>query len=299
MALLAEALSHFRGLSLPLSRDQLFLLLAAFNQVFIALDIYLAHSINGTLKANEWIPIVYGGLAGGALLLAGLIALRNRQLASRLATLAFLVGIVIGVLGAYFHLDRTILLDGRLFSDYAVSTLIWAPPVIGPLFFILICVLGISAAWVEEPVDSGRLRLPGERTVQMPYSKTRAYMIITAIFILATLISSVLDHARFRFDNVWVWLPVAAALFGFTTSLFLGVIQQPSRGDVTAHAVAMLLLVAVGVHGLVLHTEASLTTEGVIVVERFLRGSPLLAPLLFCNVGVMGLLALLDPRESI
>jgi len=34
------------------------------------------------------------------------------------------------------------------------------------------------------------------------------------------------------------------------------------------------------------------------VVERFLRGSPLLAPLLFANVGLMGLLALLDPNEG-
>ncbi len=298
MFLLAEAMPRFRRMSLPLSRDQLFLLLAAFNQVFIALDIYLAHSINGTLKVNEWIPIIYGGLAGVALLLAGLIALGNRPLAARLATLVFLVGIVIGALGAYFHLNRTVLLGSGLFSGEAVSILIWSPPVIGPLFFILISALGISAAWVEAPVDSGCLRLPGGRIVQMPYSKTRAYMLITAVFILATLISSVLDHARFHFDNVWVWLPVAAALFGFTTSLFIGIVKTPSRGDITAHAVAMLLLTATGTVGFVLHSEASLTSAGLIVAERFLRGSPLLAPLLFCNVGLMGLLALLDPREG-
>ena len=297
MHLLAEAAPRLRQIRLPLSRDQSFLLLAAFNQIFIAVDIYLAHNISGAIVANEWIPIVYGGLAGIALLLAGLIALHNRPLATRLANLVFLLGVAVGLLGAYFHLDRTVLLDSGLLSLEAVNALIWAPPVIGPLFFILISILGISAAWAEAPVDSGRLRLFGERHVQMPYSKTRAYMLITAIFILATLISSVLDHARIRFDNVWVWLPVAAALFGFTTSLCLGILRRPNPGDVVVHSVAMLLLILVGIVGFVLHAESSLTTSGLVVVERFLRGSPILAPLLFCNVGLMGLLALLDPRE--
>ena len=297
MYLLAEAAPRLRHIRLPLSRDQLFLLLAAFNQLFIAGDIYLAHSINGTIKPNEWIPIVYGVLAGIALLGAGAIALHDRPRATRLANLVFIIGIAVGLLGAWFHLNRTVLLDSGLLSLEAVGALIWAPPVIGPLFFILISILGISAAWVEAPVDSGRLRLFGERQVQMPYSKTRAYMLITAIFILATLISSILDHARIRFDNVWVWLPVSAALFGFTTSLFIGILQRPNSGDIVVHAVAMLLLILVGIVGFFLHGESSLTASGAIVVERFLRGSPILAPLLFCNIGVIGLLALLDPRE--
>lgn len=298
MALLGVIWPRFRHNRLPLSRDQFFLLLAAFNQIFIALDIYLAHSINGTLKSNEWIPIAYGAAAGVVLLAAGVVALRQRMLATRLANFVFIVGIVVGLLGAWFHLNRTVLLDSGLVSLEAVSTLIWAPPVIGPLFFILISVLGISAAWVETPVNSGRLRLSSARYIQMPYSKTRAYMLITAIFILATLISSVLDHARLEFDNPWVWLPVAAALFGFTTALFIGIVKAPSNGDIATHTFAMILLIATGVAGFVLHADASLATGGQVVIERFLRGSPALAPLLFCNVGVMGLLALLGPHES-
>ena len=297
MYLLAEVLPGVRRIRLPLSRDQLFLLLAAFNQLFIALDIFLAHSVDGTIKPNEWIPIVYGGLAGMALLAAGIIALRNRPLATLVANVVFAVGIIIGVLGAWFHLRRTVLLDDGLVSLEAVGALIWAPPVIGPLFFILISILGISAAWIEAPVDSGRLQLGRGRYIQMPYSKTRAFMLITAIFILATLLSSVLDHARIRFDNVWVWLPVAVALFGCTTCLFLGIVKQPNRGDIATHFAAMLLIILVGVIGFILHGETSLTASGTVVIERFLRGSPLLAPLQFCNVGLMGLLAMFDSRE--
>ncbi|MCY4466140.1 MAG: hypothetical protein OXE46_11450 [Chloroflexi bacterium] len=298
MAYLAMIIPRWRHIRLPMSRDQIFLLLVAFNHIFIAADIYLAHSISGGMKAAEQIPIVFGLGAGSLLLLAGVMANRNRPAATVLANLVFIVTIVIGVSGAYLHLNRTVLLDIGLVSLEAVHILVWSPPVIGPMFFVLIGVLGISAAWIETPPDSGRLQLIGERRVQMPYSKTRAYMLITAIFILATLISSVLDHARFRFDSVWVWLPVAVALFGLTTSLFLGLIKEPNAGDVMAHAVTMLMLIVVGVIGLILHTEASLTTSGQIVVERFLRGSPVLAPLLFCNVGLMGLVTLLDPREG-
>ncbi len=298
MAYLALALPRFRHLRTPISRDQAFLLLAAFNQFFIAVDIYLAHNISGGIKPAEWIPIISGFVCGAILLVAGAIAVKNRDLASALANLVFALSIGIGLLGAYFHLNRTVLLSEGLISLGAVATLIWAPPVIGPLFFVLIGLLGISAAWIEKPADSGRLQLLRGRTVQMPYSKTRAYLLIVAIFILATLISSVLDHARFGFDNAWVWLPVTAALFGFSTALYLGIVSRPNPGDIAAHGAAMLLLIAVGVIGFVLHSESSLTSAGVIVIERFLRGSPLLAPLLFCNVGLMGLLALLAPGEN-
>ena len=298
MYLLAEVLPCLRRIRLPLSRDQCFLLLAAFNQLFIALDIFLAHGVDGTIKPNESIPIVYGGLAGIALLSAGAIALRNRPVATLFANAVFAVGIVIGLLGAWLHLRRTVLLDSGLFSLETVSALIWAPPVIGPLFFILISVLGISAAWIESPVDSGILRLSRGRQIQMPYSKTRAYMLITAIFILATLLSSALDHARVRFDNPWVWLPVAVALFGCVACLFMGIVKRPNRGDITVHLTAMLLIVLTGLIGFVLHGETSLTASGAVVIERFLRGSPLLAPLQFCNVGLMGMLATLDPQEQ-
>ena len=46
-----------------------------------------------------------------------------------------------------------------------------------------------------------------------------------------------------------------------------------------------------------LHIEANLTTGGIVVTERFIRGAPFLAPLLFSNMGVLGLIVLLDPTE--
>jgi hypothetical protein len=280
---------------LPLSRDQLMLLMAAINEIFLSVDIYLAHNINGTLTRNEWIPIIFGAVAGVLLLLAGLIAFRNRPLASTFATLVFLGSIIVGGLGIYFHLSRTLLLEG--IGRPVVDALVWAPPFLGPLFFALVGFLGISAAWVEDPPDSGRLLLPGNRAVQMPYSKTRAYFLIVSLFILGTTISSVLDHARINLENMWVWLPTIMGICGVAVAVTLCVIARPSHGDITVYAATMVLLILIGLVGFALHIHTSLIPRGTIVVERFIRGSPLLAPLVFANVGLLGLLVLLDPRE--
>ena len=282
---------------LPLSRDQLMLLLAATNEIFLGIDIYLAHSISGTIVPNEWIPIIFGPIAGGLLLLAGLIALRQRPLATVIATLVLVGSIIVGLMGAYFHLVRAILPTAPVGERVTVDLLVWAPPILGPLMFALVGILGISAAWVEDPPDSGQLALLGEYRLQLPYSKTRAYFFMVSMGALATVISSVLDHARTNFDNPWLWLPTAAGVFATVAAAVLGAVDKPSRGDLFTYIGAMLLLMLVGLIGLILHVEANLLARGTFVGERFIRGAPFLAPLLFANIGMLGLLVLLDPVE--
>jgi hypothetical protein len=282
---------------LPLSRDQLMLLMAAINEIFLALDIYLAHSISGTIRPNEWIPIIFGPIAGGLLLLAGLIALRQRPLASMVASGVFVASIAVGLLGAYFHVVRAILPSGPPGQRVTIDLLVWAPPILGPLTFALVGLWGISAAWIEDPPDSGVLALLGGRRLRLPYSKTRAYFFMIGLGTLATVISSVLDHARTGFVNSWLWIPTAAGVFGTVVAVTLGAIERPTRADLIIYTGTMLLLIAVGVVGAVLHIGDNLTSRGVFVVERFIRGAPVLAPLLFADMGTLGLIILLDPVE--
>jgi hypothetical protein len=300
MSYLTVVLPATRGIvnRLPITRDQAMLLLAAITELFLGIDIYFAHSISGTIKSTEWIPIVFGVVAGIILLLAGLLAFRNRPLATVLANIVFLGSIIVGLMGAYFHLVRANLIGGGTPISETVSVLIWAPPFLGPLFFALNGVLGISAAWIEEPVDSGRLRLLGNAHVQMPYSKTRAYFFIVSIGLLATTISSVLDHARINLENPWVWIPTVAGIFAIVVSASLGFIFRPSRNDLIIYAVTMALMCLVGVVGFILHVNTNLIANGSILIERFVRGSPFLAPLVFANWGLIGLVALLNPVEE-
>jgi hypothetical protein len=150
---------------LPLTRDQCMLLLMAVNMLFLGVDTYLAHSMTGTIRGYEWIPIVFSPAAGIVLLVAGAIALRRRPAANLLACLVFAASLLVGALGTYFHLHRA-LIPGLLAGEQ-VSLLVWAPPALGPLAFCLTGLLGLSAVWPEDPVDSGRLRLLGKGAVQL------------------------------------------------------------------------------------------------------------------------------------
>lgn len=282
---------------LPLSRDQLMMLMVAINEIFLGIDTYLAHSANGTIRPNEWIPIIFGLLAGGLLLLCGLIALRWRTLASITATITLLASIVVGVLGAYFHLVYGLLPTAPVGERITILLLVFAPPILGPIVFAIVGVLGISAAWLEDPPNSGTLFLSRNWRIRLPYGKTQAYFYIVGMALLATLISSTLDHARLNFDNPWLWGPIAVGIFGTTVTVALGSIDKPTRADFITYTAAMVLLIVVGVIGAVLHVESELVQGSLIVKERLLRGAPVLGPLLFCNVGIFGFLVLLDPVE--
>jgi hypothetical protein len=281
----------------PLSRDQLMLLMAAINEIFLGIDIYLAHSISGTIVPNEWIPIIFGPIAGVLLLLAGLIALRQRPLATVIATGVFVGSIGVGLLGAYFHVLRAILPAAPVGQQVSIPLLVWAPPILGPLTFSLVGLLGLSAAWIEDPPDSGDLVLLGGYRLQLPYSKTRAYFFMVGLGTLATVVSSVLDHARTGFEVPSLWAPTAIGVFGTVVAVMLGALDRPRRADLIIYTVTMFLLIGVGVVGSALHVNANLIAGGTLVDERFIRGAPFLAPLLFSNMGTLGLIALLDPVE--
>ncbi len=296
MGRLAEVFPFLNKVRLPLDRDQVVLLLTAFMLFMLGVDTFLAHSISGTIRPGEWIPILFGPAAGALLGLAGLIALRRRTAANIFASIVFLASLAVGALGTYFHLARAVIPAAPAGQQFTTAVLLYAPPVLGPLTFALVAVLGISAAWQEEKVDSGRLRLFGGLRLNMPLSKTRAYFLLVAVFTLATLISSVIDHARTNFVNPWLWLPTFAGAFATLAALFTGVIMKPTRGDLAVYTAAMLLMMAVGAVGAGLHVLANRTGQGALIIERMIRGAPVLAPLLFANMGLLGLIVLLDPR---
>ncbi len=296
---LATVFPVIKRVRLPFTRDQLVLVMMAVNLFFLSVDIYLAHSISGTIVPNEWIPIIFGVVGAVLLVLAGLIALRNRPLATIIATVTLLISIVVGLLGAYFHWIRGILPTGPVGQRVTLDLLVWAPPIFGPLMYSFVGIFGLSAAWVEDPPDSGILVMMGGRRLQLPYPKTQAYFYIIGMAALATVASSVLDHARLNFADPWLWVPTLIGVFGSVVAVVLGALDRPTRADLITYIFAMLLLIVVGVVGAVLHIEGNLTSQGDVVIERFIRGAPFLAPLLFANVGTLGLIVLLDPREEI
>ena len=78
----------------------------------------------------------------------------------------------------------------------------------------------------------------------------------------------------------------------------MGAYVRVDRGDLFTYLVAMGLMVLVGLIGAVLHVLHDLTGHGVLLVERAIRGAPLMAPLLFANMGVLGVMLLLHPKPN-
>ena len=295
---LATVFPIIKRVRIPITRDQAMLLMLALNELLLGVETYLAHSISGTIMPKEWIPIIFGPVAGILLFLAGLLATRKRTLAAVIATVIYLASLVVGLLGAYFHIIRAVLPFAPLGEMISVPLFVWAPPILGPLTFALVGLMGISAVWLEDPPDSGRLNLLGGRKLQLPFSKTNAFFFMVGLGILATVISSVLDHARTNFENPWLWLPTGLGIFGTIVAVVLGAIEKPRRSDLITYVVAMVLLILVGMLGVILHIQRNLAMENAIVVERFIRGAPFLAPMLFADMGALGLVILLDPNEK-
>jgi hypothetical protein len=295
---LATVFPAVRRVRIPITRDQAMLLLLAFNELLLGVETFLAHSTSGTIVPKEWIPIIFGPTAGICLFLAGVIAIRKRSLATVIATVVYLASIVVGLLGIYFHLMRAVLPNAPLGERVSVPLFVWAPPILGPLTFALVGLMGISAVWMEQPPDSGILTLLGGRRLRMPFSKTSAFFFMVGLGTLATVISSVLDHARTNFENPWLWLPIGIGIFGTVVALVIGTLTTPRRSDLVVYVGAMGLLVLVGMTGVALHILHNLSQENAIVVERFLRGAPFLAPMLFSDMGALGLVILLDPKEK-
>ena len=295
---LATVFPFVKRLRIPITRDQAMLLMLALNELLLGLETYLAHSISGTIMPREWIPIIFGPVAGILLFLAGMLAIRKRSLAAVTASLIFLASLVVGLLGAAFHIQRAILPFAPLGEVVSVPLVVWAPPILGPLTFALVGLMGLSAVWQEEPADSGTLRLLRGRILRMPYAKTNAFFFMVALGTLATVISSVLDHARTNFENPWLWLPIGIGIFATVVAFILGALNSPRRVDLVTYIVAMLLLVLVGMLGVALHVLRNLALENAVVIERFIRGAPFLAPMLFADMGALGLVVLLDPTET-
>ena len=295
---LATIFPKIERIRIPVTRDQAMLLMLALNEFLLGLETYLAHSISGTIMPKEWIPIIFGPVAGLLLVAVGLLCTRKRALANGIGTLIYFASIAVGLLGISFHLMRAVLPYAPVGERISIVLFVWAPPILAPLTFTLVGLMGISAIWTEQPVDSGRMNLLAGRKLSLPFSKTRAFFFMVGLGILATVISSVLDHARTNFENPWLWLPTAIGVFGTFVTILLGILDSPRRGDLLTYLTAMLLLLAVGMIGVVLHILRNLGLDHVIVVERFIRGAPFLAPMLFSDMGALGLLILLDPREK-
>jgi|GEM_PF-215533 len=285
---------------LPLSRNDLLLLLVAFAEIGMGFEIYLAHSISGfELKPAEWIPVIFGPLAGIAFIIAVGLRIRAKGatfISSLLVILTGLASVVVGIMGTAFHLVRA--LPPTDFPNYGLQWdwIIYAPPVAGPLAFSGVGLLAIIALLEDTNPETGKLTLPGFITFNTPLPQTRQFLWLIAFGLYAATLSATLDHARTGFEDYFVWIPTGTGLFGSITTTLMALYSKHRKADYFTFFWVMILMIVVGVLGMALHINADLpegTTAG-IQIERFIDGAPPMAPMLFAIMGAFGLLTMID-----
>lgn len=282
--------------SMPISRDQAYILFIILNELLLGLETYLAHSLNGTLRFNEWIPVISGPFCAFLLLVALVITRRRPAVALVVATAVCFYSILVGVLGTYFHFVRAIRPFAAPGERVSLALLVWGAPVLAPPAFVLAGVLGLVALSGNKEVRGAMgLSLVNGLSTRV---KDTAYFFLASAGVLLATVSSVFDHLRGGFENPWLWVPTLTGIFGVVVAFTLGVLKEPRRYDMMVYACAMGVLLLVGPLGLVLHVLFDLGVGGTVIFERFLRRAPILAPMVFANFGLLGLLALLDPHPS-
>jgi hypothetical protein len=277
---------------LRLTRDQLLLLFVAFNLAFLVLDVYVAHSVNAFRPVYEWIPII---TSWPGVLTSLWLAFRERPgTLSRLVHLAaMLLNVVVGVMGTAFHL-RAVTPPG---GGWAWAWICFGAPVLAPLSFAGVGLVGLWAVLREEPPGSGILSLPGVFRLRAPLSKTQHLLWFVALGFGGAAATSFVDHGQYGYT--WAeWIPVATGLFATLVVIGRAVVPRPSDGDTVAYLWTMVLSIVVGVAGFAFHLSRDLADTGAMSLERMRALAPIFAPGLFVDLGILGLLVILSDEHD-
>ena len=252
---------------------------AALNLAFLALDIWVAHSVNEFAHWAEWIPF-YFTLAGAAALLVNLAVSApvrggrrgfGRRAGYWTGVVVGTAAVLVGVSGLLFHLESD------FFQVRTLRSLVYSAPFVAPLAFTGIGLLVLLNRLVpEETVEWGRWVL------------LLAWGGFVGNFVL-----SLVDHAQNGFFYAAEWVPVivGAVVVGWlVVPVFWRVPRAYLRGAVALLAVALVT----GLVGFVLHLVPVFQETAGTFSDRVIYGAPLFAPLLFSDLAVLGGLAVWD-----
>jgi hypothetical protein len=236
---------------------------------FLTFDIYLAHSVNQFRKPAEYIPLFFSAIAP-VILLVALAQRSHRHIVWK--TLGHVVGwaaILVGLTGVILHLES------QFFYERTLRSLTYSAPFAAPLAFA-----GLGFLLVMN---------------RMVHSESTEWSHWVLLFTLGGFIGnfifSLADHAENGFFFPLEWVPVAASAvaIGF---LAVPIVMRVSRRFIVVSTAVLISEAAVGLWGFVLHAIGNLRGPSVHGFDNFIYGAPPLAPLLFPNLAVLGLIGL-------
>ena len=247
---------------------------ALVNLGFMTVDIYMAHSVNDFRRSAEYIPLYFSALAPLVLLLG--LALRSRW-KGVWTDLGYLVGwsaILVGLTGVILHLDSS------FFYERTIKSLTYSAPFAAPLAYTGLGFLLVMNRMVN------------------PESQEWAQwvLLLTLGGFVGNFVLTLSDHAGngFFYPLEWVGVVASAIAVGF---LVIPLLMRVSRGFLLLCSVILLLEAVIGGWGFLLHAETNLHGPSTQFFKNFIYGAAPLAPLLFPNLAMLGMIGLWRMRE--
>jgi hypothetical protein len=248
---------------------------AILNLGFLAFDIFLAHSVNQFSKRAEWIPFFFS-VTTPMILLIGLTQRKKRR--AIWMTSGYLVGwmaILVGITGVILHLGS------HFFYERTIRSLTYSAPFAAPLAYT-----GLGFLLVMN-------RMVDSKTVEWAHW----ILFFTLGGFLGNFVFSLTDHAQNGFFFAAEWIPVAASAIAVGL-LTAPLILRVSRLFIDLCVGFLIIEATVGLWGFVLHAMGNLRGPSVHAFDNFIYGAPPMAPLLFPNLMVLGIIGLWQLRNN-
>ena len=248
---------------------------AILNVGFLTFDIYLAHSVNQFRNRAEYIPLFFSASAPVILILGLTQRTRRRFIWKFLGYLVGWAAIAVGLTGVILHLES------HFFYERTIRSLTYSAPFAAPLAYAGIGFLLI----MNRMVDS--------ETVEW----AQWVLLFTLGGFCGNFVFSLADHAGNGFFFAVEWVPVVASAIaiGFLAAPLM---VRTSRLFIDLCAAVLVLEATIGLWGFVLHTMGNLRGPSVHAFDNFIYGAPPMAPLLFPNLMVLGIIGLWQLRNN-
>lgn len=274
-------------------RSRALLLFAGINFLFVFLDVVIAHAVNQFSPRIELIPVFFAVTAGGfSIYLA--IKKKPGNLDDILISLLLLSGVGVGVLGFLLHLGSK--LPEKMSDGSLMEILIYGAPLVAPLSIAGIALVALLGAIQQRDETGSPLFLPrlGHWLVHNDIFVINGLLVLGLVgnFFLS------LEHAQSEF-RVWTqWIPIAVAAWTALICGLLGWTPVLSRRWSALLIASLVLCMVTGTLGFLFHLRASLPLDGDHALEKMLYSTPLFAPLLFADLGLLGLIRFLQKGKE-
>jgi hypothetical protein len=241
------------------------------NFLFVGVDVLMAHSQSGFFR---WalIPLIFSPI--GVLAILAQLRFRASAAVRRTFKTVMWCGVGVGVAGTFLHFHG----NATGGQDSLHRLLIEGSPFAAPIAFAGIAVYALA---IE------RYRGTDRRS---------KLLTLVGLGFLGAVAAAFLDHARLGFMPGTTLIPLVTGTLAAMSCFYLAH-SRANPKESHFHLYVLALSMVVGLVGFGFHVLGNLAGTESIVWARLLYRNPVLGPLLFCDLAILGALSILPESD--